>query len=120
MRKVGLLVVIAAIALAFAAPAFADCGCGKCAKPCQPCVTCGKPCNVLQSTADNINAMQAPCMQKCTVVNPVCRVAETICPGAGKERNMLKPWYSCQPCKPCAKPCNTCSSCAKPSCGCSK
>ena len=118
MRKVGLLVVIAAIALAFAVPAFAgDCGCNKC-KPCpQPCVTCSKPCNVIQTTADKINCAQAPC-----IVNPVTRVAETICPGAGKERNMLKPWYSCDAaCKTCPKPCpKPCNTCPKPCNTCSK
>lgn len=123
MRKVGLLVVVAAIALAFAIPAFAgDCGCNKCAapKPCSPCVTCGQPCNVIQGAADTISGIQRPPMP--CMVNPVTRVAETICPGAGKEKNMLKPWYSCDGCKTCGKPsCNTCAKpCAKPSCGCSK
>lgn len=118
MKKLGLLVVIAVIALAFAMPAFAECGCGKCSTPCpKPCVTCSKPCNPLQATADKISCVQRPC-QKCTFVNPVTRVAETICPGQGKEKNMLKPWYSCEPCKPCAKPCAT--PCAKPCSTCSK
>lgn len=122
MKKLGLLVVLVAVAVMFAVPAFAACGsCGKpacsCPKPCntcpQPCVTCSKPCNPLQATADNISCIQRPC-QKCTFVNPITRVAETICPGPGKEKNMLKPWYSCNPCapaKPCAKP--SCSSCGK-------
>ncbi len=118
MKKLGLLVVLVAVAVMFAVPAFAQCGkCSTCAKPCaapcpKPCVTCDRPCNPIQSTADQITCMQRPC-QKCTFVNPICRIGETLCPGPGKEKNMLKCWYCCDA-KPCPKPCATCvSSCSR-------
>ena len=112
MKRVGLLVVVLAVAMAFAIPAFAgDCGCNKCNTCPKPCVTCSKPCNVIQSTADAVSGIERPCMP--CMVNPVTRVAETITPGCGKEKNMLKPWYSCQPCKPCSTCPNTCKSCGK-------
>ena len=108
MRKFGLFVVLVAVAVMFAVPAFAgtSCECKPC-KPCQPCVTCNRPCNPLQSTADHIQCMQRPC-EKCTIVNPFCRIAETLCPGPGKERNKLKPFYCCEPCQPCPRPCKPC------------
>lgn len=108
MKKLGLIVVLMAVAVMFAVPAFAACSsCGKatCATCPKPCVTCGKPCNALQATADQITSTK-PCWQKCTFVNPVCKVAETICPGPGKDKNKLKPFLSCNPCP--SKPCSKC------------
>lgn len=122
MRKLGLLVVLVAVAVMFAVPAFAADSCGTCSKPCpkpcpKACVTCTRPCNPLQATADNISCMKGPECQKCTFVNPITRVAETICPGPGKDKNKLKCWYCCdaKPCpKPCPKPCApACSNCGK-------
>jgi len=79
MKRIGLLVVIAAIVLSFAVTAFAACGCNKCApcpKPCQPCVTCGEPCNALQSMYNWMSGWCmpcAPCAQPCnTCPKPAC------------------------------------------------
>jgi hypothetical protein len=89
MKKLAALVLVVAVAVMFSVPAFAGCSaCAKpCAKPCntcpqpKPCVTCGQPCNIIQSTANAVNSIQAP----------------DLCP-------------KCSACpKPCAKPCNTCT-----------
>jgi len=72
MRKMVALVLVLAVAMVFAVPAFAGCACAKCGQPCakpqtQPCPTCGQPCNILQSTANAINSMEAPCLcPKCS------------------------------------------------------
>jgi len=65
MRKMVALVLVLAVAMVFAVPAFAGtCACAKCGQPCppKPCPTCGQPCNILQSTANVINKMEAPCL----------------------------------------------------------
>ena len=83
MKKLAVVVLVLAVAVMFAVPAFAGCGsptCNKCAQP-KACPTCGQPCNIIQSTANVISGMQAP----------------NLCP-------------KCNTCpKPCAKPCNTCT-----------
>ena len=88
MRKLAVLVLVVAVAVMFAAPAFAGCAnpaCSKCAKPQpKPCPTCGQPCNIIQSTANVISGMQAP----------------SLCPKCG----------TCpKPCNTCPKPCNVCN-----------
>ncbi len=89
MRKIVAVVVVLAVAAMFTLPAFAaSCGsssCNRCAKPAaKPCPTCGQPCNIIQSTANVINNMQAP----------------NLCPKCG----------TCpKPCNTCPKPCNTCT-----------
>jgi len=86
MRKMVALVLVLAVAAVFAVPAFAgtcsSCvkpGCVKCpacAQPCpqaKPCPTCGQPCNILQSTANVITSMEAPCLcPKCSTPCPKC------------------------------------------------
>ena len=73
MRKMVALVLVSAVAMVFAIPAFA--GSDTCAKPCppKPCPTCGQPCNILQSTANVINSMQAPSLcPKCATPCASC------------------------------------------------
>lgn len=103
MKRIALLVLVAAVAVMFAAPAFAGCGCSTCAKPCPtpcakpcpapcpkpcaPCVTCPAcPDTWFQNTADWIMGRCEPCVDRIPCPKP--------CP---------------TPCaKPCPTPCNTC------------
>ena len=85
MKKLAAVALVLAVAVMFAIPAMAaesTCAkpeCNTCAKT-KTCPTCGQPCNILQSTANVINSMEAPtlpCSKPCA--------------------------------KPCAKPCSTCA-----------
>jgi len=88
MRRIAALVLVVAVAVMFAVPAFAgeSSPCNTCAKPCpspcaKPCVTCPScPDSVFQSLAGWINSWCMPNV--------------------------------CAPCNTCAKPCP--SPCAKP------
>lgn len=137
MKRFVVVVLAVAVATVFVMPAMAeDCNCPKpcntcvkqapcpkqvckpCPTPCGPCVTCGQPDNILQSSADAINSMEAPSMPCPTpCARPCPKPCAQPCQASCYTSNITWGKDTCdKPCptpcaRPCPKPCVTCPAC---------